>query len=389
MIGVLAGGGTFSALRGRDKAFALRLLRETVVWKARLDRALTRYCNVPLQNLDDEVLAALRVGAAQLLVLGTPPHAAVSETVGAVDGGGRGLVNAVLRKLASCGEPDPGSAGDHEMFSHPAHLVEKWRSSFGVSDAGALMEWNNAVPTLGACFKDPPAGLGAGRYMADYRIIDRTGYRPLESLTEPVYIQDEAAVVVGRAAASLAVGGRVLEVGAAPGGKTHHLQVAAEMVVSMDCNAARAARWLENSRRLGWRSCFPVVGDGTLPPLAAGFDLVFLDAPCTNTGVFRRRPEARWKWSPAYLGGMVKMQRDLLTGSAAMVKPGGFLVYSTCSLEPEENVEQVRWFEEHVKGFTGVGLPAPPQLVSKGMISIFPPEHGIDGMFAAAWRRDG
>lgn len=385
----LAGRNENFNLTGRDRAFALRLLRETTVWRARLDRALARFCSKPLDDLDSIVLAALRTGAAQLIILGTPPHAAVSTTVDALSGhSASGLVNAVLRRLAEAGEPDMDGAPLHEIWSHPESLTARWVSRFGREKTGKLLEWNNSVPNVGGCLHDPEGDLEKGMYLDDYRIFERTGENPLHSITGNVYIQDEAAAITGRAAAELAAGGTVLEIGAAPGGKTHHLQAAADFVISADSSLMRMRRWQENSARLRWRDSIPVVTDGRMLSFNGGFDMVFIDAPCTNTGVYRRRCDARWKWSDEYLESFVILQRELLLTSCELVVPGGVLIYSTCSLEEEENRLQVELFERSADYFHRICLPVPDELVRDDMICIFPFDHQIDGMFAAAWRRD-
>ncbi len=364
-------------------------MRETTVWRARLDRALTRFCSKPLDDLDSSVLAALRIGAAQLIILGTPPHAAVSATVDALPRRrAKGLVNAVLRRLANEGEPDLSGAPLHEVWSHPEALTERWVSRFGREKTGKLLEWNNSVPNIGGCFPGPDDNLEKGKYLDDYRIIERTGENPLDSITGNVYLQDEAAAITGRAAAELAAGGSVLEIAAAPGGKTHHLQAAAKYVVSVDSSFSRMHRWRENSARLRWRNSIPVVADGKMPSFRNGFDMVFIDAPCTNTGVYRRRCDARWKWSNEYLNNSVILQRELLLSTCKLVAPGGILIYSTCSLEEEENRLQVEMFENSRKNFQRISLSGPAELVMDGMICIFPFEHQVDGMFAAAFRRD-
>ena len=376
-------------LSGRDRAFALRLLRETTVWRVRLDRALARFCSKPLSDLDGIVLAALRAGAAQLIILNTPSHAAVSATVSALsDHRASGLVNAVLRKLASEGEPDTVNAPLNEIWSHPKSLTARWISRFGREKTVRLMEWNNSVPDIGGCFPGVTDNLEKGLYLDDYRVLERTGKNPLQSITDKVYIQDEAAAVVAEAAAELASGGSVLEIGAAPGGKTHHLQATADYVISVDSSLPRMRRWLENRARLEWHNSIPVVADGRMLPFEDGFDLIFIDAPCTNTGVYRRRCDARWKWSDEYLDNSVALQRELLRSAGELVVPGGILIYSTCSLEEEENRSQVEWFEKYADYFHRTNFSEPHELVSDGMICIFPPDHGIDGLFAAAWRRD-
>ncbi len=385
----LAGGYDNLNLRGRDRAFALKLLRETTVWRVRLDRALARFCSKPLDELDSSVLAALRIGAAQLIILGTPPHAAVSATVTALSHHrASGLVNAVLRKLAKEGEPDMNGAPLHEVWSHPPSLVARWVSRYGREKTEKLLEWNNSVPGIGGCFPDPEGDLEKGKYLDDYRIIERTGESPLRSISDTVYLQDEAAAITGRVAAELAAGGSVLEIAAAPGGKTHHLQTAAKYVVSADSSFSRMHRWRENSARLRWRNSIPVVTDGRIPSFGGGFDTVFIDAPCTNTGVYRRRCDARWKWSDEYLDSAVNLQRELILSACELVVPGGILIYSTCSLEEEENRLQVEMFERSRDNFQRISLPGPAELVMDGMICIFPFDHQVDGMFAAAWKRD-
>ena len=376
-------------LQGRDRAFALKLLRETTVWRARLDRALARFCSKPLDDLDIEVLAALRIGAAQLLILHTPPHAAVSATVSAISGHrASGLVNAVLRRLSREGEPDMDGAPLHEVWSHPQSLVARWVSRYGREKTEKLLEWNNSVPGIGGCFSDQEDSFEKGMYLDDYRIIERTGENPLHSITGNVYIQDEAAAVTGRAVAELAAGGSVLEIAAAPGGKTHHLQAAAKFVISADSSFSRMHRWRENSSRLRWSNSIPVVADGRTPSFRSAFDMVFIDAPCTNTGVYRRRCDARWKWSDEYLENSVILQRELLLTACELVVPGGILIYSTCSLEDEENRLQVEMFESSRDNFQRISLSAPAELVTDGMICIFPFDHKVDGMFTAAWKRD-
>jgi len=384
VIRALSGGNArFDLLSQRDRGFALRLLRETEVWRLRLDRSLSAYCRTPLHRLDTPVLAALRAGAAQLLVLNTPPHAAVAATVEAVTvKRAAGLVNAVLRRLQAEGEPEGGEL--FEIWSHPRSLVRRGVSEFGRERAEALMEWNNGVPELGGW---GPEEKGSGRYLRGYRALPRTGTDPLETAPEGLYVQDESAAIVAESAAQLANGETVLEIGAAPGGKTHHLSSNASYVVSMDSSRRRMDRWRENACRLNWRDALPVVALGEFPPFRRDFGLVLLDAPCTNTGVYRRRFDARWNWSPERLATSVLLQKKLLRAASGLVSPGGILFYSTCSLEEEENRMQVKSFSEEASDFETVSLPAEGELVKDGMICIFPTEHHMDGHFAAAWRR--
>jgi len=249
------------------------------------------------------------------------------------------------------------------------------------------MEWNNAPPPLGGCLGTAGEGLEPGLWVPGYRYLPRNGTPPAVVTGGEGYLQDEGTVVAARAAAELAQGGSVLEVGAAPGGKTLHLDPRARMVISLDESPARMERWRENAARLSLRRSLPVVASGDRLPFSTGFDLVFVDAPCTNTGVYRRKPDARWRWSEDLLSSCRELQGRLLEAAAGAVSPGGVLFYSTCSLEPEENRLRVGWFEERFPGFVRIRPPAPDRLVSDDLIDIFPPDHRIDGIFAAAWRR--
>lgn len=366
-------------LSSRDEAFALRLVRETTVWRARLDHNLARFLKRPMQKLDSRMLSVLRLGAVQLLVLGTPVHAAVSETVRlAGNQGARGLVNAVLRRLSMEGEePDLPL---HIRWSHPAELVGRWTDRFGLKRTADLLRWNNDPPVLGGfAFSDPPPGE-PGLYLEGYRRFDRGIPLPPPG----VFVQDESTAIVARAFRSIP-GESTLEIGAAPGGKTAHQQ--GNVVVSLDLSLQRMGKWMENSRRLGWAQALPVVADGRELPFRKGFDKVFVDAPCSNTGVFRRRPGARWRWSPATTEALVKSQAALLHCASEYVLPGGALFYSTCSLEPEENELQACDFDALHSGFERLPIRLPDALLQDGSMSSFPPESGVDGLYAVAWKR--
>lgn len=387
VVNKLAGGKPDTVPQGSDRALAHRLLRETVVWRSRLDRALSEYCRRPLNSLDRKVLWALRCGAAQLIILKTPSYAAVSSTVGALKGHrGKGLVNAVLRKLANKGEPNIKSAPAHVAWSHPQDLVKRWMERFGKPETLKLLEWNNSVPDIGGCFPEETCSKD-GVFLKRYGIIDRTGASLQYSLPNGVYVQDEAAAIVGKAVAELACGGSVLELAAAPGGKTHHIQKSAAETFSVDISLRRMEMWIENSSRLHWTGVFPAVAEGSALPFRGEFDLVLVDAPCSNTGVYRRRHDARWKWSGEYLEDLLQLQRKLLESASKAVRPGGVLVYSTCSLEEEENRQMVLDFLRDFPGFLPVDLPVPKRLKHDGMMRAFPPRHGIDGLFAAALKR--
>jgi 16S rRNA (cytosine967-C5)-methyltransferase len=395
---LLLGSSRELGLTGPDRAFSHRLHREVVIWRARLDHALSTCSARELDSLDEDVLACLRIGAVQLLVLDIPPHAAVSSTVEVLGNRKRkAFVNAVLRKLVRVGEADDTPL--HIRFSHPEELVRRWSRVLLPADLEALLQWNNSVPMLGAYrfderepeFSDAPSRIlqqepsRTGRFLPGYFRFRRS---ELQKVLEAgvFFIQDEAASIAARGAAGLP-GRTVLEIGAAPGGKTAHLDGPSDLVVSLDSSAVRMERWLENEQKLGWKSSIPVIASGEQLPFRRRFDKVFIDAPCTNTGVYRRRFGARWNWDETLLSGCIDSQRALLGSACSAVAADGILIYSTCSLEKEENFDQVQWFEETHPQFLRIDFPAPSQLVTDGLLSIFPPEHAIDGLFAAAWKR--
>ncbi len=385
----LAGRPSSGRLSSRDSAFARRLRLEVVTWRARLDRSLAPLLDRPLDSLEGVVLAALRVGAAQLLLLDTPPHAAVSETVQATPRRARGLVNAVLRRLAREGEPE-GPVDAAVFYSHPQELLARWTRRYGSAGTEALLRWNNSIPHTGCSVLDRSRPGSPGRYLEDYRVLDgeetAPGGIPRLLARNRAYIQDEAAALVGRGVRALASGDRILELGAAPGGKTVHL-AGAGTVVSVDGSRERMSMWRSNLRRLSLPGCHGVVALGGDLPLRGGFGTVLVDAPCTGTGVYRRRRDAKYGWSSRLLRECVSTQTELLKASVPLLEPGGILVYSTCSLEPEENAGAAEMLRARHPELRPVPFPAPDELVRDGALSIFPPNNGIDGLFAAAWKK--
>jgi len=183
----------------------------------------------------------------------------------------------------------------------------------------------------------------------------------------------------------------VVDLCAAPGGKSLELSRHAALVVACDRSTARLERLAANIRRVEARNIAPVAADGLAAPVRL-VDAVLVDAPCTGTGTFRRHPDARWRLKPSDLAVMAATQQALLNAAAAMVRPGGLLVYSTCSLEPEENDEQV---ERFLAANPDWALEPPPELtvspavLDGGRLRTLPHRHGMDGAFAARLRRAG
>lgn len=353
----------------------------------------------------------LRLGAYQLLYMGSvPPYAAVSQAVDAVRRVGAkraaGLVNAVLRRVAEAGDdpslfPDP--ARDPAGFlstwgSHPRWLVERWLARWPFAAVRRLVEADNAVPPLtvvpldedlhGAVAAFEAAGAGARIAGPGSGALEVTGLDPLEAFAVvPCFVQDPGAAWVG-AFAAVAPGARVADLCAAPGGKALYLARRAGLVVAADPSAARCRLLRDNRSRTGL-PLHVVRARAEAPPVTA-MDLVLVDAPCTGTGTLRRHPDARWRLTPDEPARLAAVQARLLHGAAAAVAPGGVLVYSTCTLEPEENDGVVQAFVRDHPDFT----PEPPPrdrfdgpLEAGGTLRVLPQETGTDGAFAVRLRR--
>lgn len=337
-------------------------------------------------KLDHETRDVLRVGLCQILLLGIPDHAAVHETVESAKAPVRGLVNAVLRAaiqkrqqlLESAEEQSPSI-----RFSHPDWLVNRWKSAFGKSDMLKLLEWNNsAAPTyfrlnpLRAKESSIPEGSTPMEQAPGFYKLD--GPIPIEQLAKgEIYIQDPAT----RHAVDLLApkpGERVLDACAAPGGKAFLIAAAcggAEHLTCSDSNEKRLPRLRENLERLGCGGSEIVVHDWSQPAPAdfiGAFDAILLDVPCSNTGVFPRRVDVRWRLQAPDIEDLVELQRKILENALPCLKPGGRLVYSTCSIEEEENDGQVkRFIADH------------PELILIESRRALPWDDHTDGSFAA------
>lgn len=347
------------------------------------------------------------------------PYAAVDAAVDLVkaraDVGPARFANAVLRRIAGAREElrrDLGQQPPEIRFSHPAALIARWTAAFGADGARRLCEWNNgragiivrvdtARTTMAAMLDEfARAGLRAEPHPFDPARFARIGpgaaARDLPGLGDGrIHIQDPATAMPADLLAP-EPGEIVLDACAAPGGKT--VLMAGRMqgrgtLIALEARPERLARLRENLDRHGLQRVRTVLADATRPDPAAlaalepacagGFDAILLDVPCSATGVIRRRPDARWSFGPEKLRTLNATQSALLDGAAPLLKPGGRMVYSTCSLEAEENERMVEgWIAE-----SPAARPASGRFELADSRRLFPPDSGTDGAFAALLRR--
>jgi 16S rRNA (cytosine967-C5)-methyltransferase len=330
-------------LEPRDRAFARLLTSTTLRRLGEINQALDLFVTERLPPKARAVSDALRLGACQLLFLGTPAHAAVGETVELVGGlgalaGYKGLVNAVLRRL---GREHPVTDPWRNL---PAWLAGSWVDAYGEPKARAIAASHlNEAPLDLSVKRDPESWaqrLGAEILPTGSLRLPR-GAGPVESL--PGY--EEGAWWVQDAAASLPARllGRprhAIDLCAAPGGKTAELLARGSRVTAVDRSAPRLARLGDNLRRLGFEATVVTADAATWRPEEPA-EAVLLDAPCSATGTIRRHPDLPWLKRPADIPKLTALQDRLLANAIAMTKPGGLIVYATCSLQPEEGIERI------------------------------------------------
>ena len=411
-------------LDARDRRWVRELVYGMLRRRSRLDAQLDVRVRGGIVRLDADLLDLLRLGAAQLLHMASvPAYAAIAQTVELAKRrhgiGASKLANAVLRRLDREREqpldgrtnvpplsvPTPADPLDALALegSHPRWLVARWVERWGMSETRRLLEANNQeAPLVARPYHVVREQLEAMLESAGITLEDAPLARdsivlssPVSSLTELgpfrqglFHLQDPASTMVTQYAC-VPTGAVVADLCAAPGGKSIELSRSASRVLASDLSLSRLNRVIENARRLEIDTIHPYVADARLPAIS-NVDLALVDAPCTGTGTFRRHPDARWRLKISDLAVMSSMQRTILKAAADVVRPGGILVYSTCSLEPEENDEQVeRFLNEH----PAWKLDPPPDgavpatVLDNGLLRVLPQRHGTDGAFAARFRR--
>jgi len=401
-------------LDARDRRWTRELVYGMLRNRAAIDTILAERVRGGLARLDPDVIDLLRLGAYQLLNMGSvPAYAAIAQTVELAKRrhgmGASKLVNAVLRRTDREREqlntaPPPADAVDALAlkYSHPRWLIARWIERWGEQDTERLLTLNNAdapiaIRPYGIVREQLEAMMeAAGVHVADapyardsIAISGGTTFTELGAFKKGLFfVQDPAATLVTEYA-SIPTGATVADLCAAPGGKALELSRTAGAVVASDKSFGRLQRLLANQRRLENVNLLPFVGDARNPAIRP-VDAVLIDVPCTGTGTFRRHPDARWRIKVSDIAVMSALQKLILRAAAKVVKPGGLLIYSTCSLEPEENDAQVDSFLSDSLNWVleppAEGTVA-PELLDGGRLRVLPHRHGTDGAFAARLRR--
>ncbi|MCC6773247.1 MAG: 16S rRNA (cytosine(967)-C(5))-methyltransferase RsmB [Gemmatimonadaceae bacterium] len=405
-------------LDARDRRWTQELVYGMLRRRAVLDALLAERVKGGLARLDADLTDILRLGVYQLLHMGSvPPYAAIAQSVELAKRrqgiGASKLANAVLRRVdrERIGEsgmvPVPSSDPIDALAlatSHPRWLVARWVQRWGLDEARTLLERNNVeapmvirpfgivreqletmLESSGIAVEDAPL-VGDGLMLSGHAALAEVGaFR--QGL---FFVQDPAATLVTRYAAVF-TGATVIDLCAAPGGKALELARTAHVVIAADRSPTRLERMRQNLERLDVRNVHLVATDARELALTQA-DVVLVDAPCTGTGTFRRHPDARWRLRISDIAVSAAAQRAILRAAATLVPAGGLLVYSTCTLEPEENEQQVEHFLSAHPDFILEAPPAgtvPDTVLDGGLLLVLPQQHGVDGAFAARLRRRG
>jgi 16S rRNA (cytosine967-C5)-methyltransferase len=405
-------------LNALDRNLCHELVMGVLRWQLWLDRLSEHYSDRSIDELDPAVRIILRLGLYQLRFLTkVPPSAAVNESVNLTTlarlRSAGAFVNAVLRRATREPNIDPAANIADELerlsasTSHPRWLIERWSKALGKAEAEAFARANNEPAPIAfrvvktraneadICTRLREAGaeLVKSEVTDDaWRVAGTTDLLREMAGNGEIYLQDEASQLVSHLLQPQS-GERILDVCAAPGSKTSQiadLTCDSSKIVAGDLYEHRLATIVATAKLQAFKSIHCVALDGlqTLPFPEVTFDSVLLDAPCTGTGTLRRNPEIRWRLKADDIQDLAARQKKILLNAARVLKPGGRLVYSTCSVEPEENEEVVRAFLESETDFRVVDI----QDLSKfrgdrGTFRLWPQHQGTDGFFIGVMER--
>ncbi len=408
-------------LSGRDAALATQLCFGVLQNQMLLDFYLSKFSNIPLKRMEGKVVQTLRLGAYQMLFLTRIPHsAAVNSAVTLVkthckNPRAAGMVNGILRSMERSLQNMPViPQGDpvaylSTLYSHPEWLVKEFILSLGEEETAQLLAADNSQPptavmvnTTRTTAEELKAMLEADHVEAEPHpwlenclLLHRTGdLERLEAFQQGLFYVQDPASRMAVLAAGAKPGMKVLDCCAAPGGKSFAAAIAMENqgeIVSCDLHPHKKKLIQAGADRLGLTIISPKTADGKVfrPEWENAFDLVLVDAPCSGLGVIRKKPDIRYK-DPAPLADLPAVQLDILRNAARYVKPGGTLMYSTCTLLYRENEEVVETFlaENNSYKAEAFPLPGPVGLVQGGSVTLWPHRHGTDGFFISKMRRE-
>ena len=406
----------------RDAALATQLCFGVLQNQMLLDFYLSKFSNIPLKRMEGKVLQILRLGAYQMLFLTKIPHsAAVNRAVAMTklhckNPRAAGMVNGILRSLERNRDNLPVIPQQDPvmylstLYSHPEWMVKEFLLTLGEQETPQLLAADNSQPPMTgmvnrcrtttqellAQLETEQAQVQPHPWLEDCVILTKTGnLERLQAFQEGLfYIQDPASRCAILAAAA-EPGMRVLDCCAAPGGKSFAAAIVMKNqgeIISCDLHPHKKRLIQAGAERLGLTIIHPQTADGKVyrEEWAEAFDLVIVDAPCSGLGVIRKKPDIRYK-DPEPLAELPQIQRSILNNAARYVRPGGILLYSTCTLLYRENEEVVQSFlSDHIdyklESFT---LPGPLGEITAGMVTLWPHRHGTDGFFISKLRKRG
>lgn len=408
-------------LSGRDAALATQLCFGVLQNQMLLDFYLAKFSNIPLKRMEGKVVQTLRLGAYQMLFLTRIPHsAAVNSAVALVKAHCKnpraaGMVNGILRSMERSLQNMPViPQGDpvaylSTLYSHPEWLVKEFILSLGEEETAQLLAADNSQPptavmvnttrttaeTLKAMLEADHVEAEPHPWLENCLLLSRTGdLERLEAFQQGLFYVQDPASRLSVLAAGAKPGMRVLDCCAAPGGKSFAAAIAMENqgeIVSCDLHPHKKKLIQAGADRLGLTIITPKTADGKVfrPEWESAFDLVLVDAPCSGLGVIRKKPDIRYK-DPAPLADLPAVQLDILRNAARYVRPGGTLMYSTCTLLYRENGEVVETFLAENKAYKveAFTLPGPIGPVQSGSVTLWPHRHGTDGFFISKMRRE-
>ena len=408
-------------LSGRDAALATQLCFGVLQNQMLLDFYLAKFSNIPLKRMEGKVVQTLRLGAYQMLFLTRIPHsAAVNSAVALVKAHCKnpraaGMVNGILRSMERSLQNMPViPQGDpvaylSTLYSHPEWLVKEFILSLGEEETAQLLAADNSQPPTAVMVNTTRTTVEALKAMleADHveaephpwlencLLLSRTGdLERLETFQQGLFYVQDPASRLSVLAAGAKPGMRVLDCCAAPGGKSFAAAIAMENqgeVVSCDLHPHKKKLIQAGADRLGLTIITPKTADGKVfrPEWESAFDLVLVDAPCSGLGVIRKKPDIRYK-DPAPLADLPAVQLDILRNAARYVRPGGTLMYSTCTLLYRENGEVVETFLAENKAYKAetFTLPGPVGPVQSGSVTLWPHRHRTDGFYISKMRRE-